>query len=107
MKHRFLAASVLVLGLATAAGVSAAQKPVHIALPAQNAAFRPGPGIEAVQKNCLSCHSAEYVVSQPPLSKAVWTAEVTKMRAAYGASIPDADTEAIVNYLVAQNPVKK
>jgi len=44
-------------------------------------------------------------LSQPALSKTAWTNEVTKMRVAYGASIPDIDSDAIIAYLVAQNPV--
>jgi cytochrome c5 len=96
--------AVLVTGL-TAGPVPAAQKkPVSITLPAQNTAFRDAPGVEVARKDCLTCHSAEYVVQQPPLSKAGWTAEVTKMRVAYGASIPDADIDALVAYLLAQNP---
>jgi hypothetical protein len=51
----------------------------------------------------LSCHSSEYVISEPPLSKAAWTKEIVKMRTAYGATIPDADADALVAYLLAQN----
>jgi hypothetical protein len=96
---------VLCIAGALAAAAPAAQKPVSIVLPSQNVNFRPAPGIEIARKDCLSCHSAEYVLLQPVLSKAGWTNEVTKMRVAYGAPIPDEDTDGIVAYLVAQNPV--
>jgi hypothetical protein len=96
--------ATLALGLGIAAGAWAAQKPVAIVLPPQNVAFRDAPGVEVARKDCLACHSAEYVTQQPALSKTGWTNEVTKMRAAYGAAIPDADTDALVAYLVAQNP---
>jgi cytochrome c5 len=104
-----LAGGVGALAIAAASGASApaAQKPVSITLPAQNIAFRAAPGIEVARRDCLTCHSAEYVTQQPALSKAAWTNEVTKMRAAYGAPIPDADTDVLVAYLVAQNPVTK
>lgn len=89
-------------------GAPAAEAPVMITLPAQNTNFRPAPGLEIAQRDCLTCHSAEYVTSQPALSKTAWTKEITKMRAAYGASIPEADTDPLVAYLLAQNPsVKK
>jgi len=108
MKPALLAAIVALAALTSAVNQArAAQKPVSITLPAQNTTFRDAPGVEVARKDCLACHSAEYVVQQPALSKAQWTAEITKMRAAYGASIPDADTDALVAYLLAQNPGKK
>lgn len=76
-----------------------------IQLPPQGTAFRSAPGVELMQRECLTCHSAEYVTQQPALSKAAWTAEITKMRVAYGAPIPASETDDLVAYLVAQNPV--
>jgi sulfite dehydrogenase (cytochrome) subunit B len=61
--------------------------------------FKPGPGAEVASQYCLTCHAPAYVAIQPPLSSAQWTAEVTKMRKAYGASIPDSDAATIVQYL--------
>jgi hypothetical protein len=95
---------VLCIAGALAAAAPAAQEPVSIVLPPQSVNFRPEPGVELARKDCLSCHSAEYVLLQPALTKAGWTNEVTKMRVAYGAPIPDADTDGIIAYLVAQNP---
>jgi cytochrome c5 len=63
--------------------------------------FKPGPGSVAATTYCLTCHSSAYVSTQPPLDKAHWDAEVTKMRKAYGASIPDKDAGEIVDYLTA------
>ncbi|RTL86874.1 MAG: cytochrome c [Hyphomicrobiales bacterium] len=69
-------------------------------LPEENAELRPGPGQETAQENCLSCHSADYVSTQPRgLGKAFWEAEVTKMRKAYGAPISDENAKIIVEYL--------
>lgn len=96
-----------VLAFAAAGGLRSAradQAAVTIALPAQTTQFRPAPGVELAQHECLTCHASEYVTSQPALSKSAWTKEITKMRTAYGASIPDADTDALVRYLLAQNP---
>jgi cytochrome c5 len=87
------------------APAAAAQKPVSIQLPAQGTAFRPAPGVEIAQHECLTCHSSEYVTQQPALSKAAWAAEVAKMRGPYGAPIPASEVDDLVAYLVAQNPV--
>jgi cytochrome c5 len=101
------AAVIVALGAAAlvATPATARVKIVAIQLPPQGTAFRTAPGVELVRHECLTCHSAEYVTQQPALSKAAWTAEVAKMRAAYGAPIPASETDDLVAYLVAQNPV--
>lgn len=69
-------------------------------LPEESAAYRAGSGVETLQKNCLSCHSADYVTTQPKcLGAKFWKAEVEKMRKAYGAPITDDDARMIVDYL--------
>jgi sulfite dehydrogenase (cytochrome) subunit B len=78
-------------------------KPVSVTLPAPLVPFKDGPNVEVARAYCLTCHSAEYVYMQPPLSRATWTAEVTKMRNTYGAAIPDSAIDGIVDYLVSQN----
>jgi cytochrome c553 len=100
-------ALVLVLGsvVAGALRAPAATKSgvVSVSLPPPVVAFKPGPNLAAAQASCLICHGADYVYNQPPLSKAQWTAEVTKMRNAYKATIADADVDKIVEYLMSQN----
>lgn len=100
-------AAALAVAAIAAGAAQVAPRPMTIVLPAPNAAFRSALGVELARKDCLACHSSEYVTQQPPLSNAGWTNEITKMRAAYGASIPDADTDPLVAYLLAQNPVAK
>jgi mono/diheme cytochrome c family protein len=39
-----------------------------------------GPGADVVNNNCLACHSAGMVLTQPRLLRAVWQGEVEKMR---------------------------
>ena len=40
--------------------------------------------MEMTQNNCLTCHSVDYVNTQPPnCGKAFWVAEVTKMIKVY------------------------
>ena len=70
--------------------------------PTKPRAFKPGPNLEIVQGNCGSCHSADYIVTQPQgpnFKKAFWEAEVTKMIKVYGAPIDEADVPKIVDYL--------
>jgi hypothetical protein len=64
-------------------------------------------GAEAVDRNCLLCHSTETILNQPALSPDVWKAEIDKMRTAFGAKIdPDAE-DAILTYLTAINGVRR
>lgn len=75
---------------------------LEITLPAETASFRPSPlpGFGLVQPHCLSCHSADYVASQPPDStREYWEHTVAKMKTAFGAPIPDADIPSIIDYL--------
>lgn len=93
-------ATILAAGLA----VPVAAKPVQYNLPEETAEFAPGPGLDVVRANCVACHSADYISTQPRDFRdpgAFWTAEVNKMRHSYGAPIEEADVQAIVAYLVA------
>jgi sulfite dehydrogenase (cytochrome) subunit B len=104
-KHALIALTcIAVLGAsALAAGKPAPPKgTATISLPGDaGMAFKPGPGAGPVMANCLTCHSSAYVSTQPALTKAQWTAEVAKMKAVYGAPIPDDQVPAIVDYLTA------
>ena len=98
----------LLIALATlstsAALVAVHAKPFTYALPEDKSAFKPGPNLEVVQGNCGSCHSSDYILTQPQgptFKKAFWEAEVTKMIKVYGAPIDDADVGKIVDYLTA------
>ena len=104
---RNIAIAVALLGVlgATAAPAAAPAPPskaVSIDLPGDAGfAFKPGTGVDAVQGACLTCHSSAYVSTQPALTRAQWTAEVTKMKNVYGAPIGDDKVAAIVDYLTA------
>ncbi|MCJ2141357.1 cytochrome c [Methylobacterium sp. E-066] len=57
-------------------------------------------GFAAAQANCQTCHSVDYIATQPPgRGKAFWDAEVTKMIKVYHAPIDEADGHAIAAYL--------
>jgi cytochrome c5 len=103
MKRSILARSriphlllVLIVGLPAASAL-------EITLPRESAAFKASdlPGYALVQRDCLICHSAQYVQYQPSSSpRAYWEATVKKMQKPFGAPFPDDDIPAIVDYLV-------
>jgi cytochrome c553 len=74
-------------------------KSTTVDLPAGDSLFPGGASAEAINNNCLACHSADMVLNQPALPKATWEAEVHKMISAYKAPVDDADVPAIVAYL--------
>ena len=96
-------ARTLTLALAIAMLGAASSSTVSIKLPTELVPFQPGTGYYVTNVNCSTCHSAAYVYTQPPLTKAQWNAEVLKMKNVYKAPIADADVATIVDYLVAQN----
>jgi cytochrome c5 len=71
---------------------------VNVDIPNRDRQFE-GPGADIVNNNCLTCHSAGMVLTQPRLPRAVWQAEVEKMRNTYKGPIDAADVPAIVDYL--------
>ena len=81
-------------------------KSVSIDLPTGEA-YPAGPGWDVVDSNCLSCHSAGMVLTQPAMPKAAWEKEVTKMINVYKASISAEDVPIIVAYLDAIKGVKQ
>jgi hypothetical protein len=81
-------------------------KSVTVDLPAGDRVFPGGAAADAINNNCLACHSAGMVLTQPALSKAQWDAEVIKMHTAYSAPIDPKDVDAILDYLVSIKSVK-
>ena len=75
-------------------------KSVSVDLPPGVDMFPNGPGADAINNNCLACHSADMVLNQPALPMTQWHAEVDKMRTAYKAPIDPKDVDAILDYLV-------
>jgi cytochrome c5 len=75
---------------------------VHtITLPAMQPELPPGPNRDMVAGTCAICHSTRYITMQPAFTRAVWTAEVDKMRKTFGAPLTDAQAAQAVDYLVA------
>jgi hypothetical protein len=110
MFRNLLSATVLLSVASILSGACAATpselKPVKIDLPDSDKMFPDGPGADAINNNCLACHSVGMVLNQPALSKQAWTAEVHKMINNYKAPIAPEDVGAIVDYLTALKGAK-
>ena len=72
---------------------------VSVDLPDSDRMFPGGPEADAINNNCLACHSAGMALTQPALSRTAWTAEVNKMINTYKAPVAPEDVGAIVDYL--------
>lgn len=86
--------------LVAAAGISAVRA-LEVKLPEETARLveSPLPGYMLATSLCYTCHSVEYLRTQPPSSRTYWQATVVKMQKTFGAPIPDASVEPIVDYL--------
>jgi hypothetical protein len=91
-----LAALVAILSAGTPASAA------EIFLPQETARFAvsPLPGSSLATTLCVTCHSADYVQSQPPrLPRTYWAATVIKMQKVFGAPIPADAVEPLVDFL--------
>lgn len=70
-----------------------------ITLPADTSTLPPGPNADLVTANCLACHSATMLTTQPALKPEQWQATIKKMREVYKAPIAEGDVPAIAQYL--------
>jgi cytochrome c5 len=101
---RILLSATILLAVASLPAVARAAtpselKPVKIDLPDSDKMFPDGPGADAINNNCLACHSADMVLNQPALSKQAWATEVNKMINNYEAPVAPEDVGTIVDYL--------
>jgi mono/diheme cytochrome c family protein len=97
MKQMLISVLAGVLGLLA---FTASGEPLKIVLPPETSAFRVVPGAEIAMAQCLQCHSAEYITTQPRLGRNAWKASIEKMRAKYGAVVPSETEVALLEYLV-------
>ena len=75
-------------------------------LPVGDRMFPGGADAEAINNNCLSCHSAGMVLNQPDLTRSTWERVVEKMRSQYKAPVAAEDVPAIVAYLASHKGVQ-
>src|SRR5665647_1788830 len=76
---------------------------LDIVLPPETALYKASalPGFQLVQRNCMTCHAAQYVSTQPPASaRPYWEATVRKMKKPFGAQFDDQNIASMVDYLV-------
>ena len=96
---RFALAALVSL---VALGGAATGDPATIQLPEETAQFKAGPGADIATTRCRTCHSVDYISTQPPnKGRAFWDAEVQKMVKVFKASIGPSDAAAIADYLAA------
>ena len=101
LSHRGAWIRALIVLAAVIAPVAAATK--SITLPPDGVQLKASslPGYALAQANCVACHSAEYMLYQPPsAARPYWDAMVKRMKAVFKAPLNDADMPAIVDYLV-------
>ena len=96
--HAQAASAGQVTSTATAGGVTLRSTAVD--LPGSEQMFPGDTSAQAINNNCLGCHSTDMVLAQPALSPSSWREEIGKMRTAYKAPVPEEDVPAIVAYLV-------
>jgi sulfite dehydrogenase (cytochrome) subunit B len=97
---RVAIAVLLAAGLPLAAGAQTRS----ITLPPDHpyGDLKAGPGKDATERACRSCHSTDYVVRQPRGDVKQWEGVVTKMINVYGANIGADEAKAIAQYLATQ-----
>jgi hypothetical protein len=99
---RMISRPLFAVAIALAAA-SAHAEPKTINLPPDGTQLRASalPGYAKAQANCVACHSAEYMLYQPPNApRPYWDAMVKRMQAVFKAPIDPADMPVIVDYLV-------
>ncbi len=79
---------------------------VSVDLPASDRMYPRGQDAEAINNNCLGCHSTGMVMTQPPLTRAAWQQEVEKMHTEFKAPVDASAEPAIVAYLVGHHGAK-
>ncbi len=90
----------ILLALAGPTLVSAAEwGKVSVAFPVSDRQFPAGEGASIADSQCLICHSAGMVLTQPARTQAQWKETINKMRSAYGAPIPMERIDALALYL--------
>lgn len=77
----------------------ATAKERKIELPVETPEYPPGKGSELFAGYCLTCHSTEYISTQPPMPRPFWEGVVLKMKNTFGAPIPEASVGELTDYL--------
>lgn len=100
IKYLRLILTFMLISVAALPQVNAAPK--EITLPPETAKLPESklPGYNLATQKCIICHSVDYIRYQPPgMNQTQWTAEVAKMKYAYGAWLSEAEIKSIGAYL--------
>ncbi|MDB5542264.1 MAG: c-type cytochrome [Devosia sp.] len=76
---------------------------VAVSFPRSEGIFPGGDDADAMNGNCLICHSTGMVLTQPGLTRSAWQGIVVQMQHDFHAPFATADETAIVDYLVNLN----
>ena len=90
---------LLLLALLTSALFSQISGDEQVAVPYISYNIKMGKGFDAVQANCLTCHSFGYIINQGPQSKDFWAKKVVKMVVHFKAPMTQKDTTTVIDYL--------
>jgi len=89
----------IVLTILLALSPMMAQVEEKVEVPYMAFPIKMGKGFDAVQANCLMCHSFGYIINQGRQSKKFWRGKVDKMIVHFKAPISDEDAQIITTYL--------
>ncbi|QOP43752.1 sulfite:cytochrome C oxidoreductase subunit B [Sulfurimonas sediminis] len=81
------------------AGSLFAQVKGDIEVPYISYQIKMGKGFDAVQANCLMCHSFGYIINQGPQSREFWHKKIEKMIVHFKAPISKEDEKIVTDYL--------
>jgi hypothetical protein len=73
-------------------------KVVSVKLPDSTLPFPQGIGHKLAEGHCVMCHSPRMVLEQPALTEKEWYKVTEKMRAHFGAPVPESDVRALAHY---------
>jgi sulfite dehydrogenase (cytochrome) subunit B len=100
MNTRTILCCALAASIGWSTGAFAAIKTIQLPPDGVQLKASPLPGYAKAQINCVGCHSAEYMLYQPPTApRAYWEAMVKRMKAVFKAPVEDADMPDIIDYL--------
>ncbi len=89
----------LILSTALFASPLFAQVKEKIEVPYVAFPVKMGKGFEAVQANCLMCHSFGYIINQGRQSRKFWRGKVDKMIVHFKAPIDEKSAKIVTDYL--------
>jgi len=89
----------IILLVVLSVGSLFAQVKGDIEVPYISYQIKMGKGFDAVQANCLMCHSFGYIINQGPQSREFWKKKVEKMITHFKAPISPEDAKTVTDYL--------